>query len=276
MRQRLRTLLFILFSFAASYTWAFVPAAQVKMESTQWGDANVADVQTVLESVLEVLTPYAAGRQFGTLLVKNDSSGPISVYEKGANGEYIIMLNVHGRYWAQLAYQFSHEMCHLLSNYDLAPNNVSQQQWFEEALCESFSLFTLEKLAAHWQDNPPYPQWREYAPKFLEYRGTNLQQPHRRLPDGMSMPKWYQQYRTLLSADPYAQERELNELVANQLLPLFSAEPDAWTAINYLNLGDDTQDKSLYRYLSDWQDNAPPQWTETILSIKKLLLNVDI
>lgn len=272
----LKFLLLALLTVFPLYTWALAPPAQLQLDSQEWGDASPADVKTVLQSVVEVISPYMAGRNFGNIIVRNGQTGPISVYEKGPNGEYIVMLNVHGRYWAQLSYQFSHEICHLMSNYDLAPNNVSRQQWFEEALCETFSLFTLEKMAQHWQDNPPYPQWQEYAGKFREYGQDNLRQLHRKLPKGMKLPTWYQQYRQTLSDDPYAQERDLNELVANQLLPLFTAKPEGWQSINYLNLGDDAGDKSLYRYLTNWQDSAPTEWQPLILAIKKMLLNVDI
>lgn len=276
MHHFLKALLLALALFASGSLWAFAPSAQLKLESTEWGDADPADIKAVLDSTLTVLAPYTVGRNFGNILIKNSNTGPISIYEKGPNGEYIIMLNVHGRYWAQLAYQFSHELCHLMSNYDLAPNNRSGQQWFEESLCEAFSLFTLKKLAEHWQENPPYPHWREYAPKFMEYRDTNLKETHRTLPSGMTMPAWYQQYQSILSRDPYAKERDLNELAANQLLKIFEEKPENWSAINFLNLGEDSKDKSLYLYLTDWQDNNPDQWDDVILKIKKLLLNVDI
>lgn len=269
----LKLLLLALLCFTPFYAAAFAPPARIQLESQDWGEAKPDDIQTVLESVIEVISPYTAGRQFGNILIHNDKTGPISTYEKGPNGEYIIMLNVHGRYWAQLTYQFSHEMCHLMSNYDLAPNNISHQQWFEESLCEAFSLFALEKMAQHWEDNPPYPQWQEYAPKFIEYEQDNLKQAHRKLPKGMKLPRWYQEYQKTLNADPYAQGRNLNELVANQLLPIFDKQPDTWSSINYLNLGEDTDDKSLDKYLTDWEQYAPTQWTPTVQEIKQKLLN---
>lgn len=246
--------------------------AQVEVETPEWGDADPQDVEAVLQSVIEVITPYMANRQFGKVVVKNDGRGPISLYERGSDGEYIVILDVQGRYWAQLAYQFSHEMCHLMSNYDLAPNNSSRQQWFEEALCEAFSLFTLEKMAAHWEESPPYPNWKKYAPKFIEYQHNHLREAHRKLPKGMELPDWYQQYRDLLSDDPYAKDRNLNELVANQLLPIFSSNPQGWVSINYLNLGDDTSDKSLKTYLSEWQANTPADLRVTVDKIQRLLL----
>ena len=269
----LKILLLFLLTLLPFQLQAFVAPAQVTVESQEWGDASPADVQTVLQSVLEVISPYMAGRNFGAITVRNDKDGPISLYERGATGEYIVLLNVNGRYWAQLAYQFSHEMCHLMSNYDLAPNNISRHQWFEESLCEAFSLFTLEKMAKHWETNPPYPQWQEYAPKFIDYQQDMYKQTHRRLPKGMKLPKWYKQYAEALSADPVAQGRDLNELVANQLLPIFAEKPQTWVIMNYINLGEDSDDKSLNKYLSDWQKNVPSEWSETINTIKQILLN---
>lgn len=269
--RHLRALLLVLLTCLPLQALPFTAPAYVQVES-EWGEAKPDDVKAVLNSVIDVISPYTAGRTFGNVIVKNDSSGPVSLYEKGDNDEYIIMLNVNGRYWAQLAYQFSHEMCHVLSNYDLAPHNITRQQWFEEALCEAFSLFALEKMAQYWETNPPYPHWQEYAPKFREYQQGLIQQTHRQLPQSMKLPKWYQAYAKTLSADPYAQGRDLNELVANQLLPIFVQKPEAWITLNYLNLGDDSGDKTLESYLSDWENNVPPAWQPTVQTIHNMLI----
>jgi hypothetical protein len=251
---------------------AFVAPAQVKLETQDWGDASPADVKAVLDSVIIAISPYMPNHKFNTILIRPSKDAPRAVYEKGANGEYIVQLQARGRQWAQFSYQFGHEMCHLMSNYDLAPNNVSHQQWFEESLCEAFGLFTLERMASQWESNPPYPNWREYAPHFIEYQHANLNQAHRVLPKGMGLPAWYQQYQATLSNDPYAQERHLNELVSNRLLPIFSMTPNGWEAINYLNLGDDSKDKTLEKYLQDWHENTPAALRAPVEMIQQLLL----
>jgi hypothetical protein len=270
--RRLFNVFCLLLVLLPAQLYAFAPPAQIKVEAAEWGDASPEDVQAVLNSVIETISPYIATRHFGTVIVRHSTDVPRSLNEKGANGEYIVQLAVSGRQWAQFAYQFSHEMCHLMSNYDLAPNNASHQQWFEESLCEAFSLFTLEKLGQQWETNPPYPNWQEYAPHFSEYERDNLQQAHRKLPDGVKLSDWYQQNSTLLSADPYAQDRHLNELLSNRLLAIFVIDPDKWAAINYLNLGDDSTATSLDKHLQDWQDNAPPDLRTPVESIRQLLL----
>jgi hypothetical protein len=271
----LHILILMLWVLIPTRLYAFVVPVQVQVEREGWGDANLKDVQAVLDSVIVSIAPYIENHKPSTVIVRNSPDGPKSLYDKGENGEYIVLVNVKGSYWSQLVYQFSHEMCHVMSNYDLAPNNVSRQQWFEESLCEAFSLFALERTAQSWKENPPYPNWKDYAPHFIEYQRNQIAQAYRKLPEGMKFPKWYQQYRKILSDDPYAQGRDLDELVSNHLLPVFAANPDGWRAINYLNLGEKGKAKSLNKYLSEWEDNAPSDLRAPVEKIRQMILQPD-
>lgn len=246
----------------------FAPSFNVSTES-EWGGANTRDVQAVLSSVGAVISPYIGGRTLDNIIVKNDPKGPISLYKRGENGEYIVLLDVKGRYWSQMAYQYSHEVCHLLSNYDLAPNNVTRQQWFEESLCEAFSLFTLKQMAIHWQENPPYPNWKSYSADIQTYVEEMLQEKHRRLTTPVG--QWYRQQQVILEKDPYAQDRQLNEKMATILLAIFEEEPESWAAMNYLNLGEDTGVHSMEKYLSDWYQNTPENYRNVVAKIQQLL-----
>ena len=60
------------------------------------------------------------------------------------------------RKWAKFGYQFSHEFCHVLSNYENLKANPNN--WFHEAICELASVFTLRRMAERWPTHPPYPQ----------------------------------------------------------------------------------------------------------------------
>ena len=71
-------------------------------------------------------------------------------------------------------------------------------QWFEEALCEAVSLFTLKQLASSWEHSPPYPHWKDYAPAFREYAERLLGEKHRRLPLDKSVAEWYAENREML------------------------------------------------------------------------------
>lgn len=256
----------ILALFLPTWTAALTAPFTVVVDPA-WEHAQPKDVQAVLDSNILSIAPYIGNRHLDTVIIKNAEQGPISLYERDPSGDYVVLLDVNGNYWSQLTYQFSHEICHLLSNYDLAPNNVSKQQWFEESLCESFSLFTLSKMADQWEEHPPYPNWKDYAPDFRKYLDDMLKEPHRSLAPNLAA--WYQENKATLEADPVAQERVLNEKIASHLLKIFSEHPESWAAINYINLGDDSKDKSLQRYLQDWYDNTPEPYRATVKEIQQ-------
>lgn len=269
MFSKVRWLVILIISLlSATSAVAFAPPFQVEVD-TAWQGAKAQDVQAVLDSTVSVVAPYIGKRQLDPIMVKNDEKGPISLYERGEAGKYIVLLDVNGLYWSQLAYQFSHETCHLLSNYDLAPNNISHQQWFEESLCEAFSLFSLSQLADQWEVNPPYPHWEDYAPELDKYVADMQKEKHRSLaPD---LAAWYAENKATLEADPTAKDRILNEKIATHLLAIFAEQPETWAAINYINLGDDSEDKSLAKYLNDWYNNTPESLRAPIEKIQEQL-----
>lgn len=262
-----RILIFLLL-LLPSWVVAFAPLGTLKIES-DWGNANPVDVQAVLNSTSNVISAYAGNRSLGTIIVRNDTKGPISLYERGPNNEYIVLVDIKGRYWAQLAYQFSHEICHLLTNYDLAPNNVTRQQWFEESVCEAFSLFVLEKMAKQWEVEAPYPNWKSYAPELQRYADDMMKQSHRAY--AVDLRQWYRQHKNTLEGNPYAQDRHLNEKFATHVLDLFKRAPGQWAALNYLNLGVDTEDRSFAKYLSDWYLNTPAQYQPLVAQMQQIL-----
>lgn len=263
--------LLILSLLTPTWTTAFAPPIQLKIES-DWHGAEPQDVQAVLDSTTVAISPYIGGRTLDKVVVRNEEKGPISLYERSPNDEYIVLLDVKGRYWSQMAYQFSHEVCHLLTNYDLAPNNVSHQQWFEESLCEAFSLFTLKELSAQWASNPPYAHWKEYAPEIQKYVDGMMKQKHRSFAPKLS--SWYAEQKSILEENPYAKDRELNEKMASHLLQVFAKRPEYWAAINYLNLGDETDDKSFAKYIDDWYSHTPEPLRPPVAEIRELLLAV--
>ncbi|MGB1255252.1 MAG: hypothetical protein ACPG51_05275 [Thiolinea sp.] len=266
---KISRVLILFFLFLPVSTLAFAPLGNLKVES-EWGNADPKDVKAVLDSANQVISAYVGSRSLGTVIVRNDPKGPISLYERGPANEYIVLLDVKGRYWAQLAYQFAHEMCHLLTNYDLAPNNVTRQQWFEESICEAFSLFVLERMAEQWAVEAPYPNWKSYARELKRYAESMLKQEHRTFAPDLS--NWYRENKQVLEDNPYAQNRRLNEKFASHILDLLNRQPGQWAALNYLNLGANTEDRSLSKYLNDWYQNAPAQYQQIVVEIQQLVL----
>ena len=173
---------------------------------------------------------------------------PITLYRQSPSEPITIQLTAQDRKWSQFAYQFSHEFCHVLSNYERLRNNPNN--WFHEALCELASVFTLRQMAKRWPTQPPYPNWADYAPCLAGYANDRLDNEKRRLPADLTLRHWLSAQEEQLRSDPYL--RDLNAVVAYQLLPNFEEEPTGWNAVR--NLPDSSG--NLMEYLADWHDSV--------------------
>jgi hypothetical protein len=96
----------------------------------------------------------------------------IWLHTDAATTGWIIVI-VGPRDWCKLAYQFGHELGHVLCNSwepDAQPR--APCQWIEEALVEAFSLRGLGRLADAWAHAPPFPNDAAYAVPIRKYRET--------------------------------------------------------------------------------------------------------
>lgn len=233
----------------------------IEVAPGDWGNAEPRDIKRVLESVAgEFLSYVRPAREDLSLRVIPRGGSPKVLYERGVEGQYVIQLTARDDRWFQYAFQFAHELCHVLSNFDhkeaLAGDKVAENnQWFEESLCETASLFTLRRLAQVWETNPPTRNWSGYGPVLAAYATRLSGETHRQLPAGKAFRDWYGENRATLRDNPYL--REKNELVAAQLLPLFEARPELWQAIAFLNATPGSAGKSFAQYVADWQAASP-------------------
>jgi hypothetical protein len=233
-----------------------------------WGSAEAADIQLVLQRTAAEFQSYAGkpGSQPIKIRVIPRFNSPRVLYERGPDGEYVVHLTARDERWFQYAYQFSHELCHIFSNFDhkavVGDEVASHNQWFEETLCETASLFTLKRLATTWESNPPARKWTGYGATFAAYASYLLGENHRRLPAVQQLDQWYENNRAALQETPYL--REKNELAATALLPLFEKAPDLWRAIGYLNADQTSAAKAFPEYLADWQAACPPREQELV------------
>ena len=74
-----------------------------------------------------------------------------------------INLSVTERFYAQLAFQLSHELAHVM----MGPRRTSA---VFETLAAAVSLEVLERLSVKWRTNPPHPHWTDYSSSFDKYR----------------------------------------------------------------------------------------------------------
>jgi hypothetical protein len=75
--------------------------------------------------------------------------------------------------WCKLAYQFGHELGHVLSNsWQFSAKPQPPSQWLEECLVEAFSIRGLGLLADSWQRSPPFAGDSAFARAIRDYRSA--------------------------------------------------------------------------------------------------------
>ncbi len=239
----------------------------IKVEGDGWGKVRKETIETVLYSVADELLSRLPKKLAVPIVVTHTDSNPVALYERGKNGEYRVQLHASEANWHLYTYEFAHELCHILSNYEenVGPGTRKYNQWFEETLCETASLFTLKNLAATWESAPPAPGWSAQADQLRRFFDLLIGEGHRQLPPHAPLAVWLSSNEERLRRDPYL--REKNEVVANLLLPLFERDPENWDTLSYLNLDPGDARSSLQDYLRHWYRNAPAEHKAFIFDV---------
>ena len=214
-----------------------------------WGGASKADVKKVLYSAAQPLLRQFPGQDLAPIDVRS-RGGPIVWYKRAPeDGAYTVCLDVGGTYWSRYAYQFSHELCHILCRYREGKN---PNKWFEEALCEMASIYSLREMGNSWKTKPPYPNWKSYAGSLTKYAQDLIDKTERPEED---LGVWYAQEKGALRRK--ADLRDKNRVVAVHLLPLFEAHPGWWESLAALNRFPSHAEQSLEAYLRNWHRATP-------------------
>ena len=232
----------------------------IRVADGEWGDAKPEEIETLLYAVADTLLTHFPERQLKPIIVSPTRQGPIVLYQKGPEKQYQVHLAAKGRRWAEYVYEFSHELFHILANYENhAPPRMASHLWFEETLCETVSLYTLRQLSASWAQSPPRAEWASYASALSQYTGRVQNEPHRQLPANTSLEQWFRENGPQLLENPYL--RGKNELIANLFLPILEHNHD-WQAVGFLNPDVPQGAMGFYDYLASWHSRTPPEHQE--------------
>jgi hypothetical protein len=224
-------------------------ALVIRVERDGWGDAGAEDIAKVLESAGEALRVRFPGRAFPPIEVSRSETDPITLFKRGPAGEIRVRLNVEGRHWSQFAFQFGHEVAHILcGNVEYENPNL----WFEETLCEAASLFVLGRMAETWKAKPPFPNWKDYSDALAKYRRERMEKA--KLPEGKTLAEWFRAKEASLRKDPH--QREANLAMASVLLPLLEESPERWEALGALNAIHGDASRPFRQHLLDWSKSA--------------------
>lgn len=229
-------------------------------------NASRADIRAVCRSAANQLLRHMVDLKKTTVRVSKGAHGPIALFKKGENGEHLIKLATEKLYWAQYAYQFSHEICHVLCGYE---NDCQGNLWFEETLCEVASLYCLRRMSVEWRTNAPYENWKSFSPALRDYTddiGRNLEDYLEITRTGL--PAYYRKHARHLSTN--ATDRGKNGAMALVLLAAFERQPRHWDAIRWLNSSPSPGDETFVQYLSKWHRAVPGEHAGFVSSLSAL------
>ena len=220
-------------------------SALVTVENGNWGATSLRSIHAVLASAAAVLADAFGRAPDAPIRVAHWSRDPQVL---DGQRPYQIRLSARDRYWSQYVYQFSHELCHVMTNFDRHKRH--KHRWFDESLCELGSLFVLHRLAELWKEKPPdaIPDAAGFAPNHHTYAERTAARYPRLSRD--RIPQWFAGVLPNLEADPY--QRELCGTIAVALLHSFQADPTLWQDCGHLNHWDPGADLTFGEYLVSW------------------------
>ena len=223
-------------------------AVTIEIKGDNWGDVRHRDIKKLLENVASHLTCYLREEVSAVIEVRNRVGNPMILFRRQGQTTYWIMLNTTGKKWAQYSYQFAHELCHLLSDYERLEGSANN--WFHESICEMASLFTLRSMAMTWEADPPYQNWSSYAKSLWHYVEECANTVKKEVPGDDEIGPWLRGQEAEGRTDRYFRQR--NRILALRMLPVFEQHPEGWNAIRHLPCSD----VSIDQYLAQWKEAA--------------------
>ena len=194
-----------------------------------WGLTSLSEIRAVLLLVYGVLIrSFEATPEAAVHVSRWDRNYPFTVYDMRP---YQVFLSAGDTYWSQYVYQFSHELCRILTHFDRY--KTYRHKWFEESLCELASLHVLTSLGKVWKEDPPSGVYEASA--FAGHHQSYAENVERKttIPHQSDLPAWLNRHIDLLEDD--STSRQLNRIVALSLLGSFSQNPALWRDCGWLN-----------------------------------------
>jgi len=218
-------------------------------------------------------------RQPKALRLDEHASGPPAVWLHfdGSSIAWIIV-DIGERDWLKLAYQFGHELGHVMANswqQDAKP--ASPCQWLEEAMVEAFSIRGLARLGASWKQDPPFTNDNQFGDAIADYR-RNILQKYGKLAEEQGSTRdfaaWFANHRGEIEAQslgPYAQAASLTMLAEYERLP------DCVEGLGALNRWPGRTGVPIKEYLRLWEASCGQLQASPLLPVRlrELLTGID-
>jgi hypothetical protein len=187
-----------------------------------------------------------------------------------------IIVDISERDWSKLAYQFGHELGHVMANsWQPHAKPGPPCQWLEEAMVEAFSLRGLGRLAESWKQNPPFAGDNAFGNAIAQYR-QNIVKNYTALADQQGLTKnaaaWFSGHRREIEIpglNSFAQAASVS------ILAEYERVPSCVEALGALNRWPGRTGVPIEDYFHQWEAScaelqaspALPKYLQGILGI---------
>lgn len=251
----------------------------IDIQSPWRDDTSPEDIKSVLVSVAEEFDKLTETSFPNAIQVCYSDDGPLLCNKVLPGDGRIVLLKATSRHWAQFAFQFAHEYCHILTQ---AHKSYAYARlgyrflWFEEALCELASWCVLQKMARTWRSNPPYSNWASYSTALQKYATNRIDE----TPAIGVAPSWFlQNLCALLDDYPRAYEDSTHERVARirgcvlaKLLYDLSADENFWPAVVKINTWSNICQPDFQSFLNQWCTVLNDEEIKIVQTIRMILI----
>jgi hypothetical protein len=223
-----------------------------------WGQSSPVSALTVIARMREVAlvgVRLLSDRQPAALRVDNHTSGPPSIWLHDAPADLAwIIVDVGERDWSRLAYQFGHELGHVLCN---SWQNIARpqlpSQWLEETLVEAFSINGLGLLAESWEQAPPFSGDNAFGREIANYRARVIEN-YRNRAGPNDLRGWFGGARDQLEKTGGLSPIEGPEVL--DVLAEYERNPASIEDLGALNRWPERTSLPLEKYLEKWRESC--------------------
>jgi hypothetical protein len=228
----------------------------------EWGKSPPQAATTVMARMREVCLAgirLLSDQQPSGLRVENRASGSPAIWlHNDASRIAWIVVTIGERDWCKLAYQFGHELGHVLAN-SWGPHSEPRRpcQWLEEVLVEAFSLRGLEKLADSWAERPPFANDAPFANAIRQYRRNAIENYEKIAFDQIRDSRadiWFRQHRSSLEDDGGITGPA--KAVVTTMLRELNADARSIEGLGALNRWAGRSSVPMERYVRLWQKSC--------------------
>ncbi len=216
--------------------------------SANWGNITTPQIEKLCVNITSHFEEHIRANQKidANIRVYYDDNGPFVTHAGGNN--HNVAISCKADFLNQFTYQFSHELMHILQDYNTVTNH-NPNLWFHESLCMLASVWVLKEMGETWKRSPPYPNWRNYAEFHTTYAENAIVKSNLTIP----AQRWLTENEDTLrgSFSNFTHHLLVAEL-SYEFLPIFEETPEAWNAVLQIPAAT----SNFNQYIRYWYNNV--------------------